>query len=197
MGDIGGNAGDYTVSQERGNFTIGNANCKGKFADEGDGFAAVFVQIDAGKNFTASARIKIKSLAAGVTKQSGFGVMLRDDIYIDTDAKAILSNFVAAGALCGGGGAIFAHESSRIKRNESNTINIARDAEYTASVTRLGQVVTVTFADGANTYTKIYTDFDFTAIDNDYMYLCLFANRGITAEFSNISFTIDGDAQGA
>lgn len=199
MGDVGGNdkVTNFSSSYSEGTFTISNTTGHGKFASGSDGFGAAFVQIDAKKNFTASATVTVKSLNTGVSNQSGFGLMLRDDILIDTHSSTESSNYVVAGALASGGGAIFSRESASLKKNGNNTTVVAADSTYTVSIERIGQTVNVSFADGTNTYTKTYTDFDFVAVDNDYMYLCLVANRGLVCEFSNVQFEITGDSQGA
>ena len=198
MGDIGGaSVSPFTVSESGGTFTVGNSglNSKGKFSGSADGFAAAFMQIDITKNFTASATVTIKEMGS-VTNQSGFGMMLRDDILIDKQDTTLASNYVAAGALASGGGAIFSRENGALAK-ERNAVSVAKGAVYSVSIERVGQVVTVEFTDGSSTYTNTYTDFDFAARDNAYMYLCLFANRSIVAEFTDVVVTITGDAQGA
>lgn len=198
MGDIGGaSVSPFTVSESGGTFTVGNSalNSKGKFSGSADGFAAAFMQIDITKNFTASATVTIKEMGT-VTNQSGFGMMLRDDILIDKQDTTLASNYVAAGALASGGGAIFSRENGALVK-EGNAVTVAKGAVYSVSIERVGQVVTVKFTEGNTTYTNTYTDFDFAARDNGYMYLCLFANRSIVAEFTSVAVTITGDAQGA
>jgi lysophospholipase L1-like esterase len=204
MGDVGGDdkISKFSVTYGSDKFSVGNSSGNGKFSATSDGFCAAFVQIDATKNFTASATIKITSMGSSVNNQSGFGIMLRDDMYIDTNSKTITSNYVVAGALGGkstasSGSAIFSRSSASALTTSSNSVTISTEKTYTATLTRVGQVVTVTFSDGTNSYTQTYTDFDFTAVDNGNMYLCLFANRGIVAEFSDVQFTITGTAQAA
>lgn len=80
---------------------------------------------------------------------------------------------------------------------ESKNMTLATGVEYEVSVERTGQTVVTSVKQGSTVYTATYTDFDFVSVDNDYMYLCLFANRGITAEFSDIAFEITGESQGA
>lgn len=71
------------------------------------------------------------------------------------------------------------------------------NAEYELTVKRVGQVVDVTVKQGANSVTTKFTDISFVGVDNTKIYLCLFANRGLTVEFSEVSFAITGEAQGA
>ncbi|MDE6104454.1 MAG: hypothetical protein K2G38_02035 [Clostridia bacterium] len=199
MGDVGGtkNFPHYTVSYENDKFTVGNhGDTSGKFANASDGFGAAFIQVDKTKDFTASASVKVISKSASANNQTGFGMMLRDDIFINKSDNSIASNYVTAGALGDGSSVLFNRESGTLTK-PSNTTTVAVNSTYTVSIKRVGQTVNVSFDDGTHVYKQTFTDFDFVAADNDYMYLCLFANRGLVVEFSDVQFTIDGDAQGA
>ena len=68
------------------------------------------------------------------------------------------------------------------------------DDEATLSIERLGQKVTITIVYKEKTYTQEYLDFPLTAKDSKYMYIGMFANRGTTIEFTDVSFEITGDA---
>ncbi|MDE5721209.1 MAG: hypothetical protein K2I30_00495 [Clostridia bacterium] len=205
IGNIGGKkASNFTITYDNGVFVVGNSgNANGKFDGNGDGFGAIFMQIDKNKNFTASASIKVNEIGTDKPNQSGFGLMLRDDIHIDgvpaetyTGKEIITSNYVTAGAFGDGSSTLFSRENGALtKPNKTTTVSVG--STYTVSIERVGQTVKVDFSDGTNNYTNTYTDFDFVAVDNNYMYLCLFANRGIVAEFSNVQFEITGDSQGA
>lgn len=194
MGDVGGNEkiSNFSVSYANDKFTVANTTGHGKFASGADGFAAAFIQIDASKNFAASATVKVTNVGT-TSNQTGFGMMLRDDILVNTYDATLNSNFVAAGILSLKG-AIFSRENTSLSgASSANSKAVAVGDTYNVSVTRVGQAVTVT----VGTASKTYTDFDFVARDNGYMYLCLFANRGVTVEFSNVQFEITGDSQGA
>lgn len=200
MGVLGGDSkvSQYTTTYADGKFSL-STDKGSKFAGSQDGFGAAFVQISVNDNFTASAHVKLTGVGSNAVKQAGFGMMLRDDILIDKNDTTLASNFVAAGLITNSGveNAIFSRTSSSALTKESNTSTYAVNSEYDVSITRVGQTVTVTFADGTNTFTKTYTDFDFVARDNDYMYLCLFANRSFNVEFTNVQFEITGTSQGA
>ncbi len=197
MGDIGGNnVSKYSIDYSDSIITVSNTANHGKFSSSADGFGAAFMRVSKDDNFTITVTAKITAYSEPTNQnQSGFGVMLRDDIYIDTYDTGINSNFVAAGILMDGS-TIFSRENGTLTKG-SNSITPTVGSSYTMTIQRVGQVVTVTVSDGTNTYTETYTDFDFTAVDNDYMYICLFANRGLTVEFSNITYTYDGVSQGA
>lgn len=199
MGALGGDSvAPFEIGYADGTFTVGNeTGNKGKIASNGDGFAAAFMQIDVSKNFTASATVKLKSHTPSNT-QAGFGMMLRDDILVNTRNDELMSNYVAAGALSSSDGVIFSREGGTLKKSgKSSGFSFNTTTTYTISIERIGQAVNVSFGDGTNTYKQTYTDFDFVSVDNGYMYLCLFATRSTVAEFSNVQFEITGFSQGA
>ena len=198
FGDLGGDdkVPNYTESYAEGKFTVGNNGAtSGKFTSGSDGFGAAFIQIGANKNFIASATVKITTLGSGANSQSGFGMMIRDDIRINEGKVTLNTNYIAAGVIHTKS-TVFSREETKLK-NANDAIGIVKDKEYTVTITRLGQNITATFSDGISTYTGEYLDVKLNSIDSNYMYLCLFANRGIVAEFSNVQFEITGDAQGA
>lgn len=206
MGDAN-KVSNYTITQSNGTFTVGNTGGQGKFASAGDGFAAAFMQISVEKNFTATVTVKVTSISTSADKfnQSGFGMMLRDDIYVDTIQSSITSTFAAAGfigkdsTLSNGSLSMYAgfsRESGSLNKT-SNTVTISAESTYTLTIQRENQTVYITISDGTNSYKATYSDLNLYEIDSEYMYLCLFANRGITAEFSNFSITDDGTAQTA
>lgn len=200
IGNIGGNkASSFNISYANDIITVGNSGGNnGKFDSNGDGFGAAFVQIDKNKNFSASATVTVKAVGTDKPNQSAFGMMLRDDIYIDgepvgsyTGKEVITSNYVSASATGDGSATMLSRKEAVLTKGGSLTV--AAGSSFEISIVRIGQTVTVNFG----SITKTFTDFDFFAVDNDYMYLCLFANRGLVVEFSNIQFEITGSSQGA
>lgn len=191
MGYLGGDSvSPFKIEFANETFTVGNeSGGKGKFNSAYDGFAAAFIQIDASKNFKASATVKVKSCTSA-DGESAFGLMLRDDVLVNKRDDTFANNYVAAGIL-NTKGAIFSRESGALS-SAANSIPtaVAANDTYQLEIVRLGQAVTVK----VNSYSKTYTDFDFIAVDNNHMYLCLFANRNIVAEFTNVQFEITGDA---
>lgn len=190
----------YTIKQgedEEGNltFTVGDViNGYSKFALSQDGFGAVFMQIEAGTNFTISATATIDSLVEGQTtmyNQSGFGIMLRDDIYIDTQYSNLTSNYVVAGALCYGTGSVrtnFSRLDNTLDTGEE-LIDIQEGDVVQLELTYSNGYTTTTIIVNGVEYTRQYIDFDFTNVDEDYMYLCLVANRGTIVTYSDIVYT--------
>ena len=206
FGDTGGDPnsesnGYIAKETSKGVFKVGQhiegGSNKGKFASGGDGFAFLFRQVDASKNFTLTAKAKV--LTSANTKQAGFGLMLRDDVYLPIkDASKGQGNYISAGFLCDSSNmtAIFSRSSVSAINKSNNTVSslYANNDEATFTITRLGQKVTVTVEYKGNTYTEEFLDFALTAKDNNYMYIGMFANRGTTVEFTDVVFEITGDA---
>ncbi len=182
---VGGNAAGCRLGYSDGKFTVRSSADSGIIA-AGDTFAAVFVQIDESKNFTASAKGKV------VQGSGAFGLMLRDDIYIDADTVP-KSNFVSASVA--DGWANLSREASVLSRG--GRLELVPDTECAFTVKRVGQVVEVVVSHGDKTVFNRFTDVSFVGVDNTKMYLCLFASGGLAAEFTEVSFNITGEAQGA
>lgn len=202
FGDTGGNPVDkgfFAKEVSDGVFSVGNEASNGKFSSSADGIAFAFRQIAADQNFKISVSATVKANAA--TKQAGFGLMLRDDCYINAKTKFTAnSNYVTAGLYCDDAtscNALFYRENASLKKGDRFGAMYAVDQVYTFSIERVGQAVTVTVILGDQTVSKVHTDFDFFAKDTEFMYVGMFANRGTVVEFSNVQFEITGTSQGA
>ncbi len=193
--------GYYATETTEGVFKVGQAldgSNKGKFASSSEGFAFLFRQVEADKNFTISVTATIISTAS--TKQAGFGLMLRDDAYLPIKDASILSNYVTAGILCETDTttALFYRENASLKKGQSfGTALPAVGDVYTMTIERVGQSVTVSVSCGDQKVSTTHVDFDFFARDNGYMYVGMFANRGTVVEFTDVNFEITGISQGA
>ena len=204
FGDTGGDptstSNGYIAKEiETGKFQVGTNNSgKGKFTANSEGFAFLFRQVEADKNFSLTVTATILQTAA--VKQAGFGLMLRDDIYLPIKDASIVGNYVTAGLYydsASTNSALFYRENSSFNNGQSFGHLPAAGDEYTLSIVRVGQSVTVTVTQGSNSVTKTYYDFDFLAMDNDYMYVGMFATRGTVIEVTNVQFEITGTSQGA
>ena len=208
IGNTGGNpqsaSNGYIASEvSEGVFRVGqhldSGSNKGKFENASDGFAFIFRQVEADKNFTLTASGRI--VYTGLTKQAGFGLMLRDDCIINQTATGTINtNYVTAGFICNDSNMVsnFYRENASLYKNGSTVSGIAPvDSTFTATIERVGQSVTVTVIYAGQTYTESFVDFDFLAVDSGYMYVGMFANRGTVVEFTNVEFEITGISQGA
>lgn len=187
-------AGTFIVGQDS---TLASGSSKGKITST-EGIAFLFRQVNKNKNFTLTCDVKV--IAETDKSQAGYGLMLRDDCYINLSKAdaTILSNYVAAGMYGSSSSktsVVYSRENKALT-TAAATLDGLYQTNDTAqlSIVRLGQVVTCTVVYKGQTYTKTYTDFDFVAIDNEYMYIGMYATRGTVCEFTNVEFTITGDA---
>lgn len=210
FGDLGGDpttdaSGYYAKEDTAGTFYVGTAKKKGKIQTTADGIALCFKQIPVSDNFTATVKATVSTdttLGAADLATGGFGFMLRDDCYVPTkDASVGKANYVAAGLYANSSTETivnFSRESTVLAKTDNKVSSMyAAGSTATFTITRTGQVVKVTTVYLENTYETTYTDFDFTAIDNGYMYLGMFATRGTVVEFTNLSYEKTGESQGA
>ncbi len=208
FGDVGGNpqsSGNGYVAKEdtAGIFTVGQSagSSKGKFSTSTDGFAFVFRQVEASKNFKLTVTATVITAADSVN-QAGFGLMLRDDVYLNESAtnSSIKSNYVTAGLLGGSSSTtvLFSRENGSLTKGDKfgSTAYAAGDT-FTMTIERVGQSVTCAIIHNGTTYTTTHYDFDFFAVDSEYMYVGMFANRGTIVEYTDVRFSITGDSQGA
>jgi lysophospholipase L1-like esterase len=162
----------------------------GKIASASDGLAFYFQQIPIGRDFTLSATAKINNV--GKNNQVSFGLMVRDDIYIDKFDNTVKSDYVACGALKianGDGG----WQSSFQRHNGTlNGTNAAAEPCPAAgrtvalSITKTGSTYTVQYGKEAPvTYAA-----DLTEIDDQYVYAGLYTVRSAYIDFSTISLTV-------
>lgn len=187
-----------TVSGE---YEVGQEATSGKFSSTTDGFGFVFKQVSINDNFTITAQAEV--IAFSATKQAGFGLMMRDDCYINQTANGSVStNFVAAGFLTATETvmtSIFSRStSSSLTKSENQNIplyQLGSTAEF--KIERIGQVVNCTVKYNSITYSETFTDFDFTQVDSQYIYIGMFATRGTKAKFTNVVYTYTGSSMGA
>lgn len=185
MGDFGGveHIPEFTVEGEGGNIKLGNLSVvpRGKISSKTDGFAAAFVQLPAGQNFTASVRCRVLKFGDGADGQTAFGMMLRDDIYADQYVPSLNSNYIAAAIA--DGRAVFCREGGMLKREE-NAVSMAAGATFELTITKVNQQIRAQ----VNGFSRTWYDFDLAASDGASDYLCLFACRHVEVQFSQFTF---------
>lgn len=192
--------GNCFLAYEKNNeFIVGqNAGTpKGKIALGTDGIAMIFKQISIDENIKISAKAKV--LETKEIKQSGFGLMIRDDIYVEQNLpnSNIRSNYIVSGLYTTEGftNIIYKRENTTLtnEQNLENGFYKANDEAY-LEITRLGQSINVLVKYKDKVYEKNYYDFDLTAIDNKYYYIGMFATRGTVCSFSDVVVTNLGKA---
>lgn len=201
FGNVGGATkySNYTVSYADGKFTMSNSASNGKINDGNEGLAMAFIQVDKSTNFKMTATATVTATGPNVSKESAFGLMLRDDMYLegnDLDGKTShLSNSIAAGVFYTGETTFYRENSTLTKGSSSGQVTTG--TAYELTIERTGQEMKATVVVNGKTYTQQLTDFDMFSVDNDYMYVGMFIARDLTVEFTNVSYVVTGDYGGA
>ena len=182
-------------------FLVGQPNNYGKIHASVDAMSLVFKQIPISKNFILKANAKIISF--NNVKQSAFGLILRDDCYINQSEASvrIATNYVASGFLTTDSSThiIFSRSEPTDLAKGNNVLNEyyqIGDEAY-LEIERLGQLIATKVIYKGITYSRNYFDFDLVATDGDFMYAGMFATKGIVVKYDDVEFTITGDAKEA
>ncbi len=154
-----------------------------------DGIAMYYQQIPSDQNFTLSADVTIESYNASIL--NSFGLMVRDDIYLDTVTNDTLGDYVAAGQLHLNSDSpwnCFARKSGQLISGGNSTTTY-----------QPGDTVHVEIRKGSDGYTCIFGenppvsagfDFPLTAVDSEYVYVGMFVARSADVTFRNINLVL-------
>jgi hypothetical protein len=162
----------------------------GKIADKSDGFAMFYKMIPADRNFCFTAKMKINDYF--LNDQVSFGLMARDDMYIDQVSAEILGDYVAAGPL------------KLTQKDQVWNCFARKNGELVKgglckSACQPGDEILLRIessADGyACTYGEEHTitggfDFKLTSVDADYVYVGMFVSRNADVTFSDIKLDL-------
>ncbi|UOQ50529.1 LPXTG cell wall anchor domain-containing protein [Gracilibacillus caseinilyticus] len=198
FGSVGGtpSTSHQTLETDKdGNMHIAVANNKGKIASTIDGIAMYYYKVPADSTFTLTAKAKINRF--DLNNQVSFGLMARDDMYIDLDTKAPMGDYVAAAPLQltsasnGGFWNGFARKNGVLLQGgtaehsifEEDTVDLSIESSSDGYAVKFGNEATVTEG----------FDFKLTKIDPDYVYVGLFVARNADVTFSDIKLVVDGE----
>lgn len=207
FGDIGDTSNFIITQNVDKSFKIGNetSTAKGKIDSKSDGIACVFKQLDPNQNFTITADVTLTNVVSTASKQAAFGIMLRDDMYINLVQKSINSNSATAGGYTGSSDndtCVYNYQrldgKIDVTRSKSGTGTIFTKGDtYTIEMVKSDRTITCKVTKGSQTYTSSYIDVSYTGVDTNHVYLCLFATRGIVATFANVNYVAGSISGGA
>lgn len=203
FGDTGGDptstSNGYVAKEENGIFTVGQnidgTSYKGKISSSSEGFAYLFRQVSASKNFSLTVDVKVVNELD--QKQAAFGLMIRDDCYLPTRDSALKGNSISSALLCDTDfmNVFFSRSNGTLSKGSDKVTGLYQEGDTAViSIVRLGQKVTTSLTYKDVTYTKDYLDFPLQEKDQDNMYIGMFATRGTVIECTNVNFEITGDA---
>ncbi len=155
----------------------------GKIASGSDGLAFYFQKIPADKDFTISATATVNTVASN--NQVSFGIMVRDDVYIDTYDNAVCTDYVAAGALKIKAEPItagFRRQDGGLEENKA-TAEAAPKAgtKVDLSITKKGNSYTLKYGKDTVTYEAKLTN-----VDAKNVYAGVYTVRAAYVDFSNV-----------
>lgn len=194
MGYLGGAptaANQVRETDENGNMHIAVKNNKGKITSAYDGIAMYYYQVPVGKTFTLTAKAKVNAVdAANHPEQAAFGLMARDDMYIDVQENALASDYVVAGTFGDGSANCFRRKSGKLEKPATLAGSMQVGMSYDLKIEYNGDGYVCTFGDEASQ--SVGYDYQLTAVDSEYVYVGMFCARSFDVTFSNIVLTVDG-----
>lgn len=193
IGELGG--GDPTAANHvretvDGAMHIAVKNNKSKITSAADGLVMYYYQVPADKPFTLKAKARVNSIGTSVPNQAAFGLMARDDMYIDKYDSALASDYVVAGSLGNGTGVNFARTGGTLVTGTGCTLAkpLAAGQTYELQITR-GDGNYACTIDGVS---KRY-DLSVDNKDTQYTYIGMFCARSFDVTYSSIVLEVDGE----
>ena len=180
---------NYILEEVPGGIHIAVKNNDGKISTVTDGIAMYYKKIPVNVNFTLKAKMTINDYF--YNNQVSFGLMVRDDCYIDKNMPDILGDYVAAAPLFITRGekatATFARRSGQLVLGKDTNEVIKEGGEYELMLSSSSDGYAAKFGKG-DVITGGY-DFKLTAIDPAHVYVGMFVSRNADVTFSNIKYT--------
>lgn len=195
FGNVGGNdkiASKFKLeSLDNGNINIA-VNGAGKIASTADGIAMYYYRVPANSNFTITAKATVNSFTSN--DQVSFGLMARDDMYIDQNNNNTLGDYVAAGPLKltkkGSVWNCFARKSGALTQGGTCTNEIKAGETYNLKIESNTDGYACTFGN-EETITGGF-DFKLTSVDSEYVYVGMYVARSADVTFSDVKLVFDG-----
>lgn len=178
---------NFTLEADKdGNMHIAVRNNMGKISAVTDGIAMYYKKVDITQNFRLSAKVRVNKIFSN--DQVSFGLMVRDDCYIDECMPDILGDYVAAAPLCitrrENTVGTFARKSGKLVEGPVTGFAIEEGTEYSLVLSSSQDGYMAQFGDGPEV-TGGY-DFKLTAIDPAHVYVGMFAARNVDVTFYDI-----------
>lgn len=162
----------------------------GKISSSTDGIAFYFQQISSKADFKISAVAEIKGIASN--NQVSFGLMVRDDVYLDKYDNTIKTDYVACGPLKiasgpGGWQSTFERRSGVLNGILATTMEVpAVGQKISLSIVKKGTEYTLTYGNEA----PVVFNNPLAEMDAEYVFAGLYTSRCCEIEFTNISVEI-------
>ncbi|MCH5250823.1 MAG: chitobiase/beta-hexosaminidase C-terminal domain-containing protein, partial [Lachnospiraceae bacterium] len=195
FGDLGGAPStslQILKTDSDGNMNISVNSNKGKVTATSDGIAMYYYQLpkDAQFTFSAKATVNAIDLSNAQLQQIAFGLMARDDMYIDVNDKSISSDYVVAGSLGTGTNCFYKNSNQLVSGGALKNEIIDAGKSYELKIISTGDGYECTF--GTEDPRTSGFDFQLLSIDSQYVYIGMFVARNADVTFNNIYLEVDG-----
>lgn len=195
FGNVGGDpttANETLETDSNGNMHIAVTGNKGKIASTVDGLAMYYYKVPANSTFALTAKAKINKF--DLNDQVSFGLMARDEMYIDYNTTAALGDYVVAAPLrltkTGSVWNSFARKSGVLTQGGTCTNSISAGDTVNLRIQSNSDGYACTFGN-ESTITGGF-DFKLTSIDSDYVYVGMFVARNADITYKDIKLEVDG-----
>ncbi len=190
FGDVGGEnkiLSNFFARPVDGGMNIGVTGNAGKISSATDGMIFYYTALPAGTSFTLTARATVNDMAAN--NQVSFGLMARDDLYIDAYVKDTMGDYVAAGTRNQGAFSAFGRKSG-----------VLYDGPAAQKVYAVGNVIDLKIVGTPDGYTLTYGenepvsagfDYALTTVDEDCIYVGFYAVRNADITFTDVKLEIN------
>lgn len=181
---------DGSIHMAVGTSNINQKEYLGKISQTSEGIAMYYQEVPANRSFTLSADITINQLDAN--NQASFGLMVRDDVYLDTVLNDTLGDYVAAAPLMLGSSApwnCFARKNGVLTQGGPLLHNYGAGQTVHVTIRKSTDGYTCQF--GENPPISAGFDFPLTALDSNYIYAGLFVARSADVTFRNVNLVLE------
>lgn len=195
QGSVFGDVGEGNITAEYFNATVGADGSinlsvkenKGKIASTSDGLLFYYTAVPAGSSFTLTADALVNE-PDPAANQVSYGLMARDDVYVNEYHPETMGDYVAAGPRTTSKEAFncFGRQSGAIVTGPS-----------LAKAYKPGETVSLSITGAADSYTLKFGDNDevplsyaLTAKDSANVYVGFFVARNANVTFSNVKLTV-------
>ena len=180
---------NYILEEVPGGIHIAVKNDDGKISAVTDGIAMYYKKIPVNVNFTLKAKMTINDYF--YNNQVSFGLMVRDDMYIDKKMPDVLGDYVAAAPLNltykDQAWSCFARKNSELMQGSvtgrelkpCDTVEVCIKSNPDGYAVKLGDGEFLTGG----------FDFKLTAVDHKHVYAGFFVSRNADVTFTDIEYT--------
>ncbi len=191
FGDVGGDSkvlsGSFASEVTDAGVTLSVRDNLGKISSTTDGFLFYYIPLPAGTPFTLTATATVNQLFAN--NQVSFGLMARDELYIDQNIRDTMGDYVASGSRNQGAVNCFGRKSGLLLDGPAAQHVYGPGDTLTLSITGTRDGFTLQY--GENEPVSAGFDYALTTIDEATVYVGFYVVRNASVTFSDIHLILE------